>query len=325
MSLLQYIQDAAIDSNQPLVASLRGAVALAERLDNSLLREWTKNELNGYSDAKSLPPYRVIRRPSFFVGAYMYGIVPAREMDRVPRQLSEKDRRKARRVGWFYALDSVAAYEDTLGRNPLEYLSFDMSEISQAYLKQFYRGGFVIPVHWMKWAVPRPEIVKLLEGVRQRLLQLAMQIEQEAPKAGNGPSALSISSQRLAQIANTIIYAEAANMDDHSIRVQGAAGNIAGGQSNVTRQGDALVSHQSGTLASLIDQLRTALEQLPPENAAATEGLVKALSNEVTSEQPSRTRMRDLLTGIAAMASPFGAAGAAVIDAIQAIQRAIGG
>jgi len=58
MSLLQQIQDATIATDQPLAAVLRQTMVLAVRLDNQLLRQWTYEELNGYTDEAAPPPYR---------------------------------------------------------------------------------------------------------------------------------------------------------------------------------------------------------------------------------------------------------------------------
>jgi AbiTii len=173
--------------------------------------------------------------------------------------------------------------------------------------------------------VARGQVVGVVDGVRNRLLEFVLELEQEAPDAGEAPlSELPVSADRITQIFATTIYA-GTTMTDHSVHVQGTIGNIVGGQGNTTRQGDALITQQTTDLAPLLERLRAAVDELPAGEGETTRGLIHALDKEAAAEQPRRERMLDLLKGVGALASTAGSAGAAVIDAVQAVHRALGG
>jgi AbiTii len=81
------------------------------------------------------------------------------------------------------------------------------------------------------------QVLGVVEGVRNRLLEFVLELKREAPEAGDVPAAeLPLSKDRVTQIVNMTIYAGA--VTDQSVNVQGVAGNIAGGQGNRSRQGD---------------------------------------------------------------------------------------
>jgi hypothetical protein len=180
------------------------------------------------------------------------------------------------------------------------------------------------------WRVlPRVEVMGVLEGVRNRLLDLVLKLEREAPDAGEVPSStLPIATEQITNIVAATIYAGSSTVTDNSIRVHGTAGNIAGGQGNRARQGDVVITQQGIDLGVLADAVRAAVEQLdgelPPEQLNAVQGLVEDLEEEATAPRPARRRMVRMLKGITAIAGAAGGAGAAVVDAAQAVHRALG-
>ena len=325
MALLQDIQYAIIDSDRPLAGVLRMAMVLAARLDNPMLQEWAERELNGYPEDAPLPPYRATRQARVlgnFSGPFG---LQAENMPIAPFQVDTK----FHDMGLFEVAfrDAVAAYE--------------------ALLEGDDEGrGFQVP--WPAGAVPitrprvlqemecvtawkaisRGELVAVLDGVRNRLLSLVLQLEREAPEAGQVPSSsLSIPSEQVNRLVQMNIYAGSTSVTDNSIRVQGTAGSITAGKGNRVRQGDVSISQQGIDLGALLDALRAAVGQLngqlTPEQVEAAQGLVEELEEEATGPTPLRQRMIRTLGGIAAIATAGGAAGTAVVDAAQAIQRAL--
>ena len=64
MSLLQDVQNAAIDASVPISTLLRRCAVLASRLNNDELRAWVAKELNGYKSADDVPDYRILAAPA---------------------------------------------------------------------------------------------------------------------------------------------------------------------------------------------------------------------------------------------------------------------
>ena len=58
VTLLREIQDAAVGTDVPVSVLLRRCLVLAARLEHEPLRDWARQELEGYSDDADLPPYR---------------------------------------------------------------------------------------------------------------------------------------------------------------------------------------------------------------------------------------------------------------------------
>jgi hypothetical protein len=326
MSLLRQIQDAAIDADQPVASALRKARVLAARLDNEPLRQWVSHELNGYPEVADLPPYRALRPvPVLGIFAGPFG----RQVNNmpIPPLAVDKDYRDGPLFNFAFT-EPVAAYEELL-QTPYDE-KWDLRSPWPADALIVVRPR-VLQAHecMSAWrALPRGEIVGLVEGVRNRLLEFVLELEREAPDAGEAPmSELPLSEDRITQIFGTTIYAETATVSDQSVHVRGTTGNIASGQGNRVRQGDVAINQSGTDLSGLLDVLRIAVKQLdgqlPPAQLDAAQELVEDLEDEAAAAQPMRQRMIRTLKGIAAIAGTAGQAGTAVVDAAQAIHRAL--
>jgi hypothetical protein len=320
MSLLRDIQDAAITTDQPLASVLRKARVLAARLGNEPLRQWISHELNGYPPKATLPPYRALRQVPVrgtFAG-------PFRQATNLPvPPLAFPEALRDGELFTFSFDQPVAAYEEMLRADPGDFHAPWPADALAALRPS--TGDMACVSAWR--VLTRGDVVGVVDGVRNRLLEFVLELEREAPDAGEAlPSELPVSTERVTQIFHTTIYAGAATVSDQSIHVQGTTGNIAGGQGNTARQGDVLIGQQTTDLAPLLERLGAAVAELPPGGEAETTlGLVEALRKESAAEQPRQERMLGLLKGISALAASAGTAGAAVIDAAQAIHRALGG
>jgi len=225
----------------------------------------------------------------------------------------------------------VAVYEDWLrsqtGDKEVRWPPEDFARYRSTLIK-----GSTCLAAWQ--VLSREDLIGVVDGVRNRLIEFALELEQQAPDAGEVPASSSpLSGEQVTAIAAKIIYAnsyvEAINMSDNSINVGGSAANIVGGQNNVVQQGDATITQHGADLIPLVGALRTAVDQLeghvPPDQASTTRELVQELEVEAATPRPAPGRMLGTLKRITAIAGAAGGAGAAVIDAAQAIQRALGG
>jgi len=59
MTLLEQIQNEAVDGNSDLATALRKCLVLAARLKNQEFTDWVNHELNGYSE-DAIPEYRIL-------------------------------------------------------------------------------------------------------------------------------------------------------------------------------------------------------------------------------------------------------------------------
>jgi hypothetical protein len=327
MGLLQDIQHAVTSSDRPLTDVLRMGKILAAKLDNALLREWVDQELNGYAKDASLPPYRA-PRPVPVCGDFTGPYGQARNVPISVLQLKAEYRKDAWK-GLFHASfpRPIATYEDQLRHDAVEFRQPWEYDVVVLVQPTVYEEMQCIAA----WRVlSRAMFVDIIDGVRNRLLDLVLELERQVPEAGEVPSSsLPASKEQLInQIIQTTIYAEGDIVTDQSINVHGTAGNIAGGQGNVVQQGNAQITQQGVELASLLPALRAAVQdlgdRLPPDQVEAADELVDSIEEEAGRPEVRQGRIRGVLQGLTGIVSAAGPAAAAVIDAVQRIDRALG-
>jgi hypothetical protein len=231
MGLLREIRDEVIDANRPLASVLRKARVLAAELDNEPLRQWASHELNGYSDEADLPPYRALRAvPVLGTFAGPFG----RYADNMPIPPQSVDERLRDGLFNFAFTEPIAAYEEALRVQQADLRSQWSAEVLVIARPRVLEAMECVNA----WRVlSRGQVLGVVEGVRNRLLEFVLELKREAPEAGDVPaSELPVSKDRVTQIVNMTIYAGA--VTDQSVNVLGVAGNIAGGQGNRSRQDD---------------------------------------------------------------------------------------
>jgi hypothetical protein len=175
-ALLDDIIKLAIDGNQPLPDILRKCLLLGHELKNVRLKAWANQELNGYQSGKDVPEYRIIpaqARGNFigpFHSQYNGHIIP-------PAVLENEHRDFAERV---YLIQSVSAFEDvTKGAKQSQgSLVFDWpADMVVYYQEKLMQGGFICHSAWQE--IPPSALVELLDTVRNRTLNMALEIKDE--------------------------------------------------------------------------------------------------------------------------------------------------
>lgn len=247
MSLLRDIQDAAIDPSVDITFLLRKCKVLAARLGNEEFSKWVDDELNGYKKIEDLPDYRVLSVESkgHFSGYAGSGLrnanIPLSCIDNKFRKTLEKSN----------CAQPISAYVDLLS-SPKGDGTFQ--EPWPNDLVALVGGGIYQYMNCLgAWKViPRGAIVSLVDAVRNRILNFALQIEAEAPNAGEAPlNKPPLPQERVTQVFHTHIY--------------GNVGNIAKGSQYVTQSATVTVS--SGSL----DQLKQFLKSIGIKDSAITE------------------------------------------------------
>jgi hypothetical protein len=251
MTLLRDIQNSAIDSNVRLSDLLRKCKVLATRLKNEELNKWVDAELNGYQSQDDLPPYRIIRciAKGHFggpFGAEMRNItIPA-------SCLPEKKRAWAQSVHLIQPISSLEELVRSEGGNlQCEWPGDLIASVGNKIYK-----GYSLYAAWL--SIPNGAIVAILDTVRNRILNFALEIEKEAPDAGEAPpNSKPIPEEQVSQIFNTIIT--------------GSVQNVATGSSNFTQSGQFTVSQ--GDFTSLSSFLKS--QGVPEEDIKSLQEAIK--------------------------------------------------
>jgi hypothetical protein len=211
MGLLTDIQQDVISQTVPLSATLRKCRLLAARLASEPLQQWIVHESDGYPDASQLPDYRVFgcRVVGHFTGAFGSGL---RNAEIPPMCIPEAIRDRATEC----RIDiSVAEIESLLGT--------DLSE----GLKSPLPGNWVVALGTKVYrdmnclsawrSVPVTGMAGILNTVRNRVLDFAVEVERKNPKAGEASlGAPTIPPQEVTHIFNTTVIGGAANVTGHA-------------------------------------------------------------------------------------------------------------
>jgi AbiTii len=81
-SLLNKIEQAALDETVPVVVALRHCLALGGRAGSTALRDWASKELQGYGPDDDLPAYRVLPAMLKVDGAFPTGWIKGQPFSR---------------------------------------------------------------------------------------------------------------------------------------------------------------------------------------------------------------------------------------------------
>lgn len=268
MSLLREIQTMATDGDSSISTLLRKCRILAARLHHEPFKEWVDKELNGYDysteeSRKKIPSYRFLEsvqcRGHFsgpFGSGLKNGVIP-------PGCIPEKWRDTLTQQ---YLFQGISAYEELAKGGMKDGLQVPWPSDLMFVGNEVYEGMGCL----YAWKVIAPtSIIELLDTVRNKILDFALEIEMQAPDAGEAsPDEQPVPQEEVSRIFHTV--------------VMGNVGTLVAGSSDFSiqtinvRQGD-IASLQSylqslGLASGDIAELRKAIETDGKPKAAGTFG-----------------------------------------------------
>ncbi len=255
MSLLREIQSAAIDSAVPLTTLLRKCKVLAARLGNAEFKQWIEDELSGYKSAEALPPYRKLHVNSkgHFSGPFQSGLRNADiPLSCIPEEFRE-------RLSKSHMKEPIAALEDLVAKS-------DSGTAMEPWNPDFVAlvGSRIYEdMNCMQaWKViPFNTVVAALDSVRTLVLNFVLEIEAEAPDAGEAAlNSNPVPQDKVHQIFNTFISGNVQNLATASTNVrQNATYNDA--NSELFREILATLT-KSGLEALVVEKVTGAVDEM---------------------------------------------------------------
>jgi AbiTii len=206
MTLLETIQQSAIDTHTDLSTVLRQCRLLAARLDSGPLEEWVVWESGGYPSTADVPPYRVwplevrghFSRP-FQSMAKNYLVPPVVLPENVRDSYEQWECRM-----------SVAALEATLAETKgiVQVTTGNLSLV----LGENVLDGYNCIEAWGAFSSLR--LVEVLNVVRNRVLEFVLAVWKQAPTAGEASAQETplLARETVTQIFNTTVYGGAASV-----------------------------------------------------------------------------------------------------------------
>jgi hypothetical protein len=219
MTLLQEIIQSAVNgSNADVSNLLRKCKILAVKLGNEEFKRWVDNELTGYKNREDLPQYRILTVGSYgyFAGFFGSGV---NNMPISPSCLPAEVREF---ITHSYLIDPISSYvslieteKDNNAQEPWP------PDITARYGDQMMSNMNCLKA-WK--LIPRNSLVGLVDTIKTKTLNFALEIEAVAPDAGEASiNSETIPKEKVTQIFNTYIT--------------GNVQNVATGSSNFTQKG----------------------------------------------------------------------------------------
>lgn len=298
MSLIHDIQAASIAQNADIPTLLRMCKLLAARISHQELAEWVDRELNGYPSIKDLPDYRVVRVDSYgsFIGSFSRAGKLQIPVSVLPDEIQEQYRNA-------YMGSSISAYTALLSGEK----SGSVQEPWPVALAVHHASKLTPDMQCVSaWKeIPIGAIVRLMDSVKTRVLGFAIDLEREAPDAGELPigSQPPLSAEKMTQIFNT--------------NISGNVGNVANASSTFSQS--ATITVEPGNWPSL--QARLLELGL---TSVDTEGLKLDLERALATGNPEeKTKTASTWIGRLAGKAATGAAGVGIEVAATGIAKAI--
>lgn len=204
MTLLQDLVDGAAGNTTPVATLLRQLKVIAARADTQPLDTWVSHELAGYQEARQVPAYRgPFEYPvlGHFFGAFGSQVrnvlIPPVTF---PPDLRDGVLFRVWLTQSVAELEKLAAAEQTGMPWPADAVAYYNHGIQDGTIQPVVRPGMVLA------AADRPlsssVFASALDGVRTRVLDLALELEKVAPDIGQPDAAADTRAQAAQVISN---------------------------------------------------------------------------------------------------------------------------
>lgn len=174
--LLDDIIELATNTGHSITVLLRKCVVLAHQIKNDRLKMWANKELSGYADEDELPNYRVVSATA--IGHFSGWGGSQATLPIPPAALEKNHQRFATQV---HLAQAIATYEDLVKTATAE------GQITMNWppnMVLYYQNRIPFTGQQMSLVVayqeiPKPTLVELLDTVRNRVLNVALEIQSE--------------------------------------------------------------------------------------------------------------------------------------------------
>lgn len=298
MSLIHDIQAAAIAGDSDIPTLLRMCKLLAARISHQEFAEWVDRELNGYPTIKELPAYRVVQVDSYgsFIGGFARADKLQIPVSVLPKEIQEQYRHA-------YMGSSISAYTALISGDQSGSVQESWPVALAVHNASKLTPGMQCVAAWKE--IPIGAIERLMDSVKTRVLGFVIDLEREAPNAGELPigSQPPLSREKMTQIFNT--------------NIAGNVGNIANASSGFSQSSKSL--GEPGNWQSLHSRL---LEL--GLTAEDTDGLKADLERAIAvGTQDEKTKTASAWIGRLAGKAAAGAAGVGIEVAAAGVAKAI--
>jgi AbiTii-like protein len=197
--LLHKIIALATDAEKSPSVLLRQCVVLGHELKNSSLKTWANQELNGYRDPQALPEYRVLHAGA--IGVFHAGYAFPTMKRPIPASAMREEHRWA--ASELRLCQPISAYENALKSETGKQLVVPWNaELITYYQEEFLEGHALVQAYQ---ELSSGDIVGLLDTVRNRALNVALDIKDEIGESDTELRKVPASSEAAQKVDHIII------------------------------------------------------------------------------------------------------------------------
>lgn len=255
MSLLQDIQNECTERDASVSRLLRLCLRLAAALKNEPLKTWAAHELNGYPNNAPLPKYRVfpVTSTGYFIGSFGRSATLQISVGILPKET--QDGYRCARLS-----EPIANYESLIRGE--DKISGQFQIPWPIWLAVEYASKMTTDMQCIQaWQdLPVNAVFGLVDTIKTRVLQMAIEIEANDPNAGD---VLSIAPNIKESVVNQII---------NNTIIDSQIQNVAVGLGGISQSAGKQVN--PGDLASLtafLERLGIAKDEIAELSTAVTE------------------------------------------------------
>jgi AbiTii len=260
VSLLREIQNAAVESDSDVASLLRKCKILGARLSNVEFNRWVDNELNGYGDPSQIPDYRKLRVnvAGHFRGAFGSG------MDNAPIPPVTLPEELRESLFCSYLTQPISAYVSLIDEETKASAQEQWPQDVLVYYGQKIYQDLNCLSAWK--IIPRNALVAIVDTIKTRILNFCLQIEADAPNAGEAPlNSSPIAQEKVTQHFHTNIY--------------GSVQNVATGSTDFTQKANSVSPETSEMFQKLLNEIYKI--QGPDLNTTKLAGSVEEMRDSV--------------------------------------------
>lgn len=218
-SLLAEIERDALNEAAPLAATLRKCIALGAQARNDELRDWASQELNGYRDDSTIPPYRVVYAPLKVDLANMRFVsrgqqISATDLPEFAQEHISEEVKLARGVGDMQALVRNA---ERSGDTTVKLSPAGGAEVLKIMNYEQQKQG--VSVHALYWDLSTAILEGALDQIRTTLVRLVSEIRATMADDESIPTA-----EQAAQAVNIVLHGGRRNKVNVNTAQAGAGG-----------------------------------------------------------------------------------------------------
>ncbi len=265
---------------------VRTAKLLAAKLKLPDAIDWIDRELNGYSDLRALPNYRILRGECRAINPYR-GWVPVQFPDAQLDEICTEAR-----IG--QSLGSIEPLLSDESDHALLHYPFEIEQTLQRMFQEQTR--FAI-------RLSKSHLTGIFDAVRNLTLNWSLELDQAGVRGEN--MSFTLSEQREARPVTQQFF----------IQNAGVVGNVSD-HANVTNNQNVRGSLSVENVRDLVEQARAALPALPPSVASEAASALDELTAEFRKPSPDSGKLRRTLTSLKTICE--GAAGNIVASGISA-------